>query len=126
MASISRQGAKDWGELKICTENALHGTFEPHRWKGVRVWVAGFLGEIQRKENKVGSLHREIIGEVFPETCLSESVGVRIGMTNLEGADLRGANLRGANLWGADLRGAKSTCSLPGWKLEGDMLVRQG
>jgi len=100
------------GPLKICTKNALHGTLQPHRWKGERVWLAGFVGELQREEDKIGCLHREIIGEIYPECALSESVGIRIGRRDhLSGADLSGADLSGAylscaNLSGADLSGA--------------------
>jgi uncharacterized protein YjbI with pentapeptide repeats len=94
------------GPLEICSPRALHGTFEPHRWRGERVWLAGFVGDVQRQEDKLGSLHREIVGEIFPETALSHSVGARIGLKNLRGADLQRANLYGANLQSADLQSA--------------------
>ena len=35
------------GPLKIYTAAGLHGTYEPHKWAGSRVWVAGWLGEIR-------------------------------------------------------------------------------
>jgi hypothetical protein len=94
------------GPLTICTPKALHGTLEPHRWRGERVWVAGFVGPIDREGDKIGSLHREIVGEVYHECALSDSVGVRIGRTDLRGADLRDANLCGTDLSGADLYSA--------------------
>src|SRR5271166_1397993 len=47
------------GPLEICTPAALHGTFQPHRWRGERVWLAGFVGQVQRHEDKLASLHRE-------------------------------------------------------------------
>jgi hypothetical protein len=92
------------GPLSLCGPNALHGTMLPHRWSGERVWVAGFLGVVESSEDKIGSLHREIVGEIYPETALSASVAIRVGSkANLSGANLSGANLSGANLSGANL-----------------------
>jgi uncharacterized protein YjbI with pentapeptide repeats len=117
------------GPLVICHENggsALHGTLEPHRWRGSLVWVAGFVDPIQRKADKIGSLHREIVGLVLPECALDESVGIRIGRSdnlsyaNLSGAYLSGANLSGANLNAAYLSGAYlSYANLSGAYLSG-------
>jgi hypothetical protein len=113
-------------KLEICTKNALHGTFSPHKWAGVRVWVVALFGEIQREDDKVASLHREIIGEVMPEHCIDPSVGVRLGRKdNLSGANLSRANLSGANLSGANLSGANlSGANLFGANLFGANLSR--
>jgi len=53
------------GPLKICSENALHGTLIPPRWPGVRLWVVALIGEIVGDEDKYGALEREIIAEVM-------------------------------------------------------------
>ena len=94
------------GPLEICTPNALHATTFPHKWKGCRVWIVALFGEVQKEGDKLGALKREILGEILPNECLDDSIGVRIGRKDLSGADLRGANLIRANLIGADLRGA--------------------
>ena len=94
------------GPLALCGPGALHGTYQPHRWRGERVWVAGFVGEVARQEDKIGALHREIVGEVFPEQALDHSVGARLGRRDLYCANLDGANLDGANLYRANLDGA--------------------
>ena len=91
------------GPLELCTENALHGTFEPHKWAGCRVWLCGFIGPIDSKENKIGSLHREIIGEIMPEEALTPSIGIKVGRKDLRSSDLNHANLTYANLSNADL-----------------------
>jgi hypothetical protein len=51
------------GPLKICTRMALHGTLDPTKWKGDRLWVVALYGEIQRQDDKLGALEREIIAE---------------------------------------------------------------
>ena len=94
------------GPLQICTEKALHATTFPHKWKGSRVWIVALFGEVQKENDKFGSLKREIIGDILPNECLEDSVGARIGRKDLSGADLYEANLRGANLNGANLNGA--------------------
>jgi len=94
------------GPLALCGPGALHGTLTPHKWRGERVWIAGFVGEVQRQDDKLGALRREIIGEVYPEFALDPGTGARLGRKDLHGADLYGANLRGADLYGANLRGA--------------------
>ena len=91
------------GPLEICGPRALHGTRSPHKWFDERVWVAGFVGEVQKEEDKIGSLQREIIGEVYPETAVDPSAGVRIGCRNLKYANLKYANLAYANLEYANL-----------------------
>ena len=97
------------GPLILCGPGALHGTFEPCRWAGARVWVAGFVGPVSRHDDKIGALCRHIIGELFPENALSYEIAVRLGVTNLDGANLTRANLDGANLDGASLVGALGT-----------------
>jgi hypothetical protein len=112
------------GPLKTCCPRALHATFEPHRWRGTRVWVVGLVGKVMAdQDGKLGALRREIVGEVLPEEAFSPSVGVRIGRRDLGGANLEGANLRGANLEGANLRGANlQGAYLRGANLEGAYL----
>jgi hypothetical protein len=51
------------GPLCICTRNALHATLNPPNWKGKRVWVVALIGQLQRQQDKLGALEREIIGE---------------------------------------------------------------
>jgi hypothetical protein len=41
----------------------LHATFRPEKWKGAKVWVVALFGEVVVEENKIGALHREILGE---------------------------------------------------------------
>lgn len=67
------------GPLELCGPRALHGTLSPHKWRGERVWVAGFVGEVRREDDKLGSLQREIVGEVYPECAVSDGVGARLG-----------------------------------------------
>jgi len=52
------------GPLEICTRRALHATVQPEKWEGERVWLVALFGETQRKEDKMGALKREILGEV--------------------------------------------------------------
>ena len=109
----------------ICEPGCLHATYEPHRWRGARVWVVALEAPVIRSDAKIGTNgRREIIAEVLPENAISQSVGARLGRkdlsganliraglirANLSGADLRDANLEDANLIRADLRGAKGT-----------------
>ncbi|MCB2106385.1 MAG: hypothetical protein KDE14_01735, partial [Rhodobacteraceae bacterium] len=51
------------GPLEICTEQALHATFIPPKWKGKRWWIVALHGEVQSLSDKVGALKREVIGE---------------------------------------------------------------
>src|SRR5436190_2200920 len=53
------------GPLKICTARALHGTLNPEKWKGERLWLVALIGECQHSEDKRGALRREIIEEVI-------------------------------------------------------------
>src|SRR5262245_13411102 len=94
------------GPLRICCEGGLHATREPHRWPGFRVFVVALLGPRLKGENKCAASRREIVGEVFPEECIDPSLGVRLGVKRLPGANLGGANLSGADLRNADLSGA--------------------
>src|SRR6266702_3065652 len=49
------------GPLKICTKQALHGTLDPIKWKGERLWIVALYSPIQKHGNKLASLKREII-----------------------------------------------------------------
>ncbi len=51
------------GPLRICSENALHATVIPPKWKGDRWWIVALIGEVQEEGDKLGALTREIIGE---------------------------------------------------------------
>ena len=52
------------GPLIICTNQALHATMHPEKWKGERLWVVALYGEVQWKDDKSAALRREIIGEI--------------------------------------------------------------
>ncbi len=52
------------GPLEICTENALHATMRPDKWKGERLWIVALFGGVQVDGDKFGARKREIIGEV--------------------------------------------------------------
>ena len=52
------------GPLKLCHRGTLHATRNPHQWSGDRLWVVALYGEIAEQPDKIGSLKREIIGEV--------------------------------------------------------------
>ena len=54
------------GPLAICTRRALHGTLEPDKWKGERLWIVALYPPFQIQEDKIGALKREIICEVKP------------------------------------------------------------
>ena len=51
------------GPLKICTKDALHGTYLPAKWKGDKIWIVALYPPFQFEEDKVASLKREIICE---------------------------------------------------------------
>ena len=120
------------GPLEICTPRGLHATREPHRWRGVRVWVVALLGPHQEEDDKAAALVREIVGEVMPEDVFDPSLAARMGLArayltgaNLRGAYLVGANLRGANLGGANLGDADLVgANLGGAYLRGANLAR--
>ena len=113
------------GPLATCSSRALHATMEPHLWAGVRVWLVGLVGQVRTDQDaKMGALRREIVGEIFPESAFSASVGVRIGRRDLVGASLDGASLDRASLDGASLVGASLVgASLVGASLDGASLV---
>jgi len=98
------------GPLTLCERGTLHATREPHRWKGVRVWVVALLGDVVEQDHKLGALKRVFVGEFLPgDKCppsCRASMRANLEGANLEGANLEGANLEGANLEGANLRGA--------------------
>jgi hypothetical protein len=52
------------GPLKICTKNALHGTYDPAQWKGERLWLVALYPPIQQDGDKIASLKRKIVCEV--------------------------------------------------------------
>ena len=54
------------GPLKICTRHALHGTLDPTKHKGERIWLVALIGETQVQDDKIGALKREIICELIP------------------------------------------------------------
>ena len=118
------------GPLELCGKHALHATFQPHKWKGSRVWIVALWGEVKRDDDKVGSLTREILGEILPCEALDYSVACRLGRKDLDGAnlevaDLSRANLEGAHLFRAHLEGAHleganlDVANLSGANLEG-------
>ena len=51
------------GPLRLC-RNALHGTLEPTKWEGKRLWIVALWGEVQTEGDKMGALKREILAEV--------------------------------------------------------------
>ena len=91
------------GPLELCGKHALHATFQPHKWKGSRVWIVALWGEVKRDDDKVGGLKREILGEVLPWEALDYSVACRLGRKDLDGANLEVADLSRANLYVANL-----------------------
>ncbi len=64
--TVAREGLLEEinGPLKICTPRALHGTLDPPKWKGERLWVVALYRPIQRQEDKIASLKRKILFEV--------------------------------------------------------------
>ena len=133
------------GRLVPCTHEALHGTHQPHRWCGSRVWVCAFGPVVVVGSDKISARRRTWIGEVLPHEALDPRVGVRLGRRDLAGADLAGADLDGsllmssalsdarlvdadltmAELTGATLTGANlSGASLTGANLSGANLTR--
>jgi hypothetical protein len=52
------------GPLQICTGNALHGTINPSKWKGERLWIVALDEPVQEEDDKVASLRREILAEI--------------------------------------------------------------
>ena len=54
------------GPLQICTKNALHGTLDPQKWKGDRLFVVALYPPIKEQDDKLASLKREILAEIVP------------------------------------------------------------
>ena len=52
------------GPLEICTSQALHGTLQPWKWKGERLWIVALYGETQTRDDKIAALKREILAEI--------------------------------------------------------------
>ena len=52
------------GPLKLCGPGALHGTLQPWKWKGERLWVVLLYPPVEESEDKLGSLKREIVAEI--------------------------------------------------------------
>ena len=55
------------GPLRLCSENALHGTMDPAKWKGERWWIVALHEPVQKQDDKIGSLKRTILADL--ETC---------------------------------------------------------
>jgi hypothetical protein len=49
------------GPLKICTENALHGTTTPASWKGEDWWIVELKRPVQVEGDKIASLERRFV-----------------------------------------------------------------
>ena len=49
------------GPLNICTSHALHGTLNPLRWKGDKMWIVALYPPVEKDGDKLGSLKREIL-----------------------------------------------------------------
>ncbi len=130
--------ARDWtarpglvqivaGPLEPCSARSLHATLEPHRWRGVRVWIVGIF-DPEKSDGKFATLRREIIGEVLPEEATDPRVGVRVGRRDLSNANLSNANPSGADLSNAYLSGAywpKSRPAPEGWTHEPPVADRE-
>jgi len=52
------------GPLLICSNRALHGSIEPWRWKGDRLFVVALYGRVVKQGDKLGALKREIVAEI--------------------------------------------------------------
>ena len=55
------------GPLRLCGGGALHATETPPKWEGKRVWIVALFGEVLDDGDKLGALHREILGEAWCE-----------------------------------------------------------
>ena len=98
---------KETGKLEgLCCQGVLHGTLEPKKWHGCRVWIAVFKAPVIKETDKLGSKRREIIGEVLPKEAMVWGVAVKTGRKDLSNADLSNADLSNADLSNADLRNA--------------------
>jgi hypothetical protein len=51
------------GPLTLCAAGTLHATLTPIKWVGDRWWIVALVGEVIGDDEKLGCLHREIIGE---------------------------------------------------------------
>ncbi|MCR4319760.1 MAG: hypothetical protein NUV74_05415 [Candidatus Brocadiaceae bacterium] len=51
------------GPLEICTAKALHGTLNPPKWKGEKIWIVALYPPFVIQDDKIGSLKREFIAE---------------------------------------------------------------
>ena len=52
------------GPLKLCSQNALHGTLNPEKWQGEKWWVVALHEPVGEEEHKYGSLKRTIIADL--------------------------------------------------------------
>jgi len=52
------------GPLTPCSPRALHGTRQPWRHKGERLFVVALRGEVHESDGKLAALEREILGEI--------------------------------------------------------------
>ena len=51
--------------MRPCTNRALHGTLNPSKWKGERLWIVVMRGEIVVvDDDKIAATEREIVAEV--------------------------------------------------------------
>jgi hypothetical protein len=51
------------GPLNICTKKALHGTLNPPKWMGEKIWIVALYQPVQVDGDKIASLKRKIISE---------------------------------------------------------------
>ena len=52
------------GPLELCSRNALHGTLQPRKWRGEKLWAVALYPPYEQEDDKIGSLKREILCEM--------------------------------------------------------------
>lgn len=81
-----------WKRLEICSPHALHGTLNPDKWPGERLWLVAMYGEIQPQDEKVGAPKREIL-------CRALAIRTRIELvTFVPTTDAQPSNLPPASI----------------------------
>ena len=52
------------GPLKICTSQGLHGTLNPKKWKGEKLWIVALQHPVQSDDDKFASLTRVFVKDL--------------------------------------------------------------
>ena len=121
--------------------SGYHVTLEPHKWRGLVVYLVETKEPIIKPNKQVVSTYR-MLRRVYSDECIDQQLLTRVrypllAKANLAGADLAGADLARADLAGADLAGADlaeanlagayrlhSDHKIAGWRVSKSILIK--